>query len=201
MPDGIYNPLDKRNLAESTANALLARPAGPLPPPAGFTGAGVYAIYYTGGFPPYRQIAERNRGGRFGAPIYVGKAVPPGARKGGYGLGEAPGRVLFNRLKEHARSIEQAENLTLADFTCRYLVADDIWIPLAESLLIEKFRPVWNRIIDGFGIHDPGGPRAKQERSKWDTLHPGRPMATKLSPNRQTQAEILALLKRELGRE
>lgn len=193
MPEDVYNPLDKRNLAESTANALLARPAGPLPPPEPFIGAGIYAIYYTGDFPGYRRIAEQNRQGRFEAPIYVGKAVPPGARKGGYGLGEAPGRVLFNRLKEHAESIRQTTNLSLADFACRHLVTDEIWIPLAEALLIEKFKPVWNRLIDGFGIHDPGK-RRPQERSKWDTLHPGRPFAERLPRNRRTADELLGLL-------
>lgn len=196
MPEETYNPLDKRNLAESTANALLARQVGPLPPPEPFTGAGIYAIYYTGDFPGYRRIAERNRAGRFEAPIYVGKAVPPGARKGGYSLGEAPGRVLFNRLKEHVESIGQTNNLNLADFACRYLVTDDIWIPLAEALLIEKFKPAWNRIIDGFGIHDPGR-RRPQERSKWDTLHPGRPFAKRLPQNRRTTKELLGLLDTE----
>jgi len=200
VPEDVYNPLDKRNLAESTANALLARPAGPLPPPQPFAGAGIYALYYTGDFSGYRRIAEGNRERRYAVPIYVGKAVPPGARKGGYGLGESPGEVLFRRLKEHAKSIQQSENLSLADFTCRYLVTDDIWIPLAESLLIEKFKPVWNRIIDGFGIHDPGGGRRQQERSKWDTLHPGRPFAKQLRPNKQNVEQILATLRAKLPR-
>jgi hypothetical protein len=53
--------------------------------------------------------------------------------------------VLFRRLNEHAQSIAQAENLELSDFSCRYLVVDDIWIPLGESLLIEKFAPIWTR--------------------------------------------------------
>ncbi|MGH7774240.1 MAG: Eco29kI family restriction endonuclease, partial [Candidatus Binatia bacterium] len=157
-------------------------------------------IYYTGNFPGYRRIAEGNREGRFEAPIYIGKAVPPGARKGGYSLGESPGDVLFKRLKEHAKSIEQSENLNLADFTCRHLVTDDIWIPLAEALLIEKFKPVWNWIIDGFGIHDPGSGRYQQERSKWDTLHPGRPFAKRLRLNRHTSEQILSKLKAELHR-
>lgn len=95
MPEQSYNPLDKKNLAESVANALLARPVYSLPPPDRFVGAGIYAIYYVGGdLPSYRRIAELNREGRFAAPIYIGKAVPPGARSGGYGLGEAPDRVL-----------------------------------------------------------------------------------------------------------
>ena len=72
------------------------------------------------------------------------KAVPAGARKGGFGLDVPPGQVLYNRLDEHAQSIEQAKNLNLADFQCRYLVVDDIWIPLGEAMLISKFVPIWN---------------------------------------------------------
>ena len=90
MPEQPYNPLDKRHLAESVANALLGRAIYPLPPPEPFVGAGIYAIYYIGNFPSYGRIAEPNREGRSEAPIYIGKAVPPGAQKGEYGLGEAP---------------------------------------------------------------------------------------------------------------
>src|SRR5581483_9031715 len=104
MPDQPYNPLDKTHLGESVAKALLDQPVVPLPPPQVFVGAGIYAIYYAGDFPAYRLIADRNRDNQWGAPIYVGKAVPAGARKGGYGLGEAPGEVLFRRLREHAES-------------------------------------------------------------------------------------------------
>lgn len=57
---GIY-PLDKRNLGESVAGALLERPVGPLPPEQKFIGAGIYAIYYIGDFQPYNQIAQQNR--------------------------------------------------------------------------------------------------------------------------------------------
>ena len=31
------------------------------------------------------------------------------------------------------RSIEEASNLDIADFHCRYLIVDDIWIPLAGA--------------------------------------------------------------------
>ena len=101
-------------------------------------------------------------------------------RKGGFGLGLDPGQVLFKRLCEHANSIDQATNIDLQDFRCRFLVVDDIWIPLAESLLIEMFLPLWNRKIDGFGNHDPGKGRYEQQKSAWDVLHPGRPWADKL---------------------
>lgn len=186
MPDDAprippFNPLHKKNLGESVAEAMLLKPVVPLPPPP-FIGAGIYAIYYVGDFPLYRDLAKRNKNGKFSWPIYVGKAVPAGARKGGFGLGEDPGQVLFNRLREHAGSIEQAKNLKLGDFHCRFLVVEDIWIPLAESLLIEMFSPPWNRKIDGFGNHDPGKGRYNQQRSAWDALHPGRSWAEKLQP-------------------
>lgn len=177
-----FNPLNKTNLGESVADALLQQPIGTLPPQDAFIGAGVYAIYYEGNFSLYDDIAELNRDGRYGWPIYVGKAVPAGARKGGYGLGADPKQALFKRLAEHAISIGQAENLRGEDFLCRFLVVDDIWIPLAESLLIEMFSPLWNKKIDGFGNHDPGQGRHKQRRSAWDEIHPGRPWAAKLQP-------------------
>jgi hypothetical protein len=191
-PKGItpYNPLDKTRLGESVAEALLRQPAGLLPPEEPFLGAGIYALYYIGPFDLYGPIARRNEQGQFGWPIYVGKAVPPGARKGGYGLGEEPGPVLFKRLGEHAGSIERARNMELADFFCRYLVVEDIWIPLAESLLIEMFSPLWNRKLDGFGNHDPGQGRYNQQKSPWDVIHPGRPWAEKLRSSSVPESSI-----------
>jgi len=187
-----YNPLDKLHLGESVAKALLVRPMVALPPEEPFAGAGVYALYYVGHFPAYQKIAEKNRDNQWAAPIYIGKAVPPGARKGGYGLGELPGEVLYRRLREHAESIQQTMNLLLDDFRCRYLVVDDIWIPLGESLLISTFTPVWNQKLDGFGNHDPGKGRYNQQRSLWDVVHPGRPWAAKLQPNHRSLEDILA---------
>lgn len=185
-----YNPLDKKHLAENVAQKLLERPVDKLPPEEPFVGAGLYAIYYVGKLELYAPIARANAGDAFAQPIYVGKAVPPGARKGGYGLGEDPGQVLFNRLREHAESIRQAKNLDLGDFRCRYLVADDIWIPLGEALLIERFRPLWNKQLDGYGNHDPGSGRYKQQRAPWDVIHPGRGWAERLQPSRRPAEEI-----------
>jgi hypothetical protein len=102
--------------------------------------------------------------------------------------------VLFRRLNEHAQSIAQAENLRLADFFCRYLVVDDIWIPLGESLLIERFAPVWNSTVEGFGNHDPGSGRYKSQRPLWDMVHPGRPWANRLRDNRRSAQHILDTL-------
>jgi hypothetical protein len=93
-------------------------------------------------------------------------------------------------LGEHARSIKACGTLKLADFFCRYLVSDDIWIPLGEALLIEKFQPLWNVLIDGFGNHPTGKRRAAQFRSRWDTLHPGRAWAAKLPANPETPEKL-----------
>lgn len=184
-----FNPLDKRHLGESVGLAMLRRPTTPLKNLVSFEGAGIYAVYYTGAFPAYAPMTERNRDGRFEAPIYVGKTVPKGARKGG-DLDANPGKVLYNRLAQHARGIEEATNLDLGDFFCRYLVVDDIWIPLGESLLIAKYSPIWNTLIDGLGNHDPGKGRHAGLRPRWDVLHPGRPWAERCQPRAETPEQI-----------
>lgn len=166
-----YNPLDKHNLGASVAAAMLAAPIHALPPEP-FIGAGVYAIYYRGNFHPYQRLAALNRDA-FSVPIYVGKAVPAGARKGGLGMNVDHGLALYNRLSEHYASISKAVNISEVDFVCRYLVVDDIWIPLAESMLIEQYKPLWNICIDGFGNHDPGRGRYQQQKSPWDCIHKG----------------------------
>ena len=184
-----FNPLDKQHLGESVADALLLTETQPLPPEP-FIGAGVYAIYYTGSFFAYIQLSKINQDGQFRCPIYVGKAVPPGARKGGLGLGVEHGQALFKRLVEHAESIKAAQNLEITDFHCRFLSVDDIWIPLAESMLIERFKPVWNRLLDGFGNHDPGKGRYQGMMPLWDCLHPGRVWAKRLQPCASTPEQL-----------
>lgn len=184
-----YNPLDKRNLGENVAKTMLSMPTHTLPPEP-FIGAGVYALYYRGDYEPYRRLSDLNREA-YTTPIYVGKAVPAGARKGGLGLDVDHGLALYNRLSEHATSISCARNLKLNDFVCRYLVVDDIWIPLAESMLIEQYKPLWNRCIDGFGNHDPGKGRYQQQKSPWDCIHEGREWAARLKPNSATVSELL----------
>ena len=184
-----FNPLDKTSLGSSVADALLARPALPLGELETFRGAGVYAIYYCGKFKPYATLAALNTDGEFRSPIYVGKAVPEGARKGGI-LDSKPSRVLFKRLAEHAESIRSAGNLNVDDFQCRFLVVDDIWIPLGESLLIARFSPIWNSLVDGFGNHDPGSGRHGGMRPRWDVLHPGRSWAAKCQPRKESARDI-----------
>lgn len=187
-----YNPLAIPNLGKSIADALLEQPVSPLPP-SFFSGAGVYVIYYYKGNHPL-YVRESTKG----VPIYVGKAVSKGARKGLTVTGETESQSLFKRLSEHAESIRQGADLDLADFSCRFLSVDDIWIPLGESLLINKFRPIWNVKIDGFGNHAPGSGRSQQKKSPWDVLHAGRPWANTLTGATKsleaTRAEIEAYI-------
>jgi hypothetical protein len=156
------------------ADTLLRVAVRPLSDTGQLIGAGVYAIYYTGAFVAYTSMTARNADNNFGQPIYVGKAVPRGARKGGLGFDAGKGKALRDRLNQHAGSINEAINLDLTDFYYRALTVDDIWIPLGENVVIEKFQPLWNRVIDGFGNKTPGKGRATQKRSSWDVLHPGR---------------------------
>jgi hypothetical protein len=198
-----YNPLDRKNLGRSVADAMLVSEPAPLRSLPKFRGAGIYAIYYTGDHPAYEEIAKRNRAGHFMLPLYVGKAVPAGARKGHFGEGVPPGYVLCNRLREHEDSIKLAEahpssTLKLDQFWCRFLVVEDIWIPLGESLLIAKFSPLWNKLLDGFGNHDPGNGRYQGLRPRWDVLHPGRHWADKCKPRPETAAAIQSELQAHL---
>lgn len=185
-----FNPLDKKNLGASVAEAMLNRPVVPLGDIPAFRGAGIYAIYYTGKFPSYTILSEHNSKSKYRAPIYVGKAVPAGARKGASLAASTATRALSSRLAEHAESVKAASNLDINDFHCRYLVVDDIWIPLGESLLIAKFAPVWNSLIDGFGNHDPGNGRYQGKRPRWDVLHPGRAWASKCQPRQESLPDI-----------
>lgn len=201
-----YNPLDKIHLGESVATALLRKERIALGSLPRTEGAGVYAIYYEGDFAPYSAMVRHNQTAELKVPIYVGKAVPKGSRRGG---GEATvtstgelvipiTHALFNRLVDHADSIRASTNLKIDDFKCRFLVVDDIWIPLAESVMIARTRPLWNRVVDGFGNHDPGAGRYQGQRSQWDTIHPGRAWAAKCRPNSLSQAQIEKLIRKQM---
>jgi hypothetical protein len=174
-----------------------------------FAGAGLYTIYYKGALPLYREIAPPARA-LGDIPIYVGRAQPRGSRRGIVeSLNATTSQaVLYDRLRQHAASIERVEGyfrsqkvegLRLEDFACRHLVADEIWVPLGEALLIAHYRPVWNVVVDGFGNHAPGGGREGQRRSPWDEIHPGRDWAFRLAPARQSADEIEQLVRAHLA--
>ncbi len=206
-----YDPLSYENLARSVVGALMEREPEGLPPGQPFAGPGVYALYYQGPFEAYQPLASPG----CERPIYVGKAIAPGGRKGrgadgaeeslplfqGYPEQPKPageGMPLFHRLCEHAKSLEQAENLALADFRCRYLVVMPVWVTLAERFLLSHYKPIWNSLVDGFGNHDPGSGRGAMRRPRWDILHPGRPWAARLTAA-ETPMEVLAAIEAFFG--
>ncbi|MFH7324855.1 Eco29kI family restriction endonuclease [Aeromicrobium sp. JJY06] len=206
-----FNPLDMEHLGESVGNALLSSTPVCADQMSSFTGAGVYAVYYVGDAPPYEALGAANADvptGGVGVPIYVGKADPPGGRKG---LNVATSsKKLYERLHEHRRSVTQAKNLECEDFYFRWLVVEPIWVPLGETVLLQKFAPVWNSVLDGFGNHAPGSGRDKGELSLWDTLHPGRnstprgqidPVywADTYKPNSKSQSEVMDLVRAHLA--
>lgn len=143
-------------------------------------GTGVYALYYTGQSRLYTPLYEMNRL-EFSQPIYVGKAVPRGWRQGRL---QEPTNELYRRLCDHTNSIEQANNLDLSDFHCRFMILEDAaadMIGTVEAALIRHYFPLWNSTVDGFGNHDPGSGRYEQAVSDWDILHPGRGWAERLN--------------------
>ncbi len=181
-----------------------ATPVYTLPPPDSFVGTGVYALYYMGGSPCnerglYKKIAALNQDKPI-QPIYVGKAVPPGWRSARSRETDAP--VLYRRLREHGRSIQQAINLELESFQCRFMILidteSDLVVPV-EAELIRRYTPIWNTVIDGFGNHDPGSGRYNQAKSEWDVLHPGRPWAARLRGESPSLTQVVDKLRQALS--
>lgn len=151
-------------------------------PPEKFNGAGVYAIYYRGDFGLYETLSTLNHNS-LSIPIYVGKAVPQGWRTGRVAGEGTENLNLHGRLREHAANIRLAENLKIEDFPCRFMIlggAETDLISPVEAELIRLYRPLWNYVVAGFGIHAPGKGRNDQARSEWDVLHPGRGFAARL---------------------
>jgi hypothetical protein len=201
LPELVYNPTDPETFAEAIGNKLIVQDERPLPvlESVRFYGSGLYALYYKGNFDAYAPIRGT------ATPIYVGKADPPKAAK----TPKEQGDKLWSRLREHANSIKEVEdrcgkmglkdNLKLSDFGFRYLVTASGWQIAAEAHLISLFRPIWNKetgVVQGIGKHGDASETRANERSRWDTLHPGRDWATHEGnkPNRLSVVEIKALV-------
>lgn len=185
-----------RSVVREAVDFFNKTPVHSLPPPERFAGSGVYALYYLGRFQAYSSV-PRLTSPDFVLPIYVGKAVPKGWRTGRSVTSDEP--ELYRRLSEHQRSIQEATNLRVKDFRCRFMVLReeeaDLVVP-TEAELIREFSPLWNSTVSGFGIHHPGGGRYGQAPSEWDVLHPGRSFVRKLTGRaakvRDITAEIAA---------
>ena len=76
------------------------------------------------------------------------------------------------RLKKHATA--WPPSLRLKEFKCRYMLVDEIAVPLGEAPVVASFKPIWNVLIEGIGSNVEGGGRKETARSVWDILHPGR---------------------------
>lgn len=60
-----------RSVVEEAITFFNTTPVHELPPPDGFVGTGVYALYYTGSFDLYSRIVSLNRKSKT-QPIYSG---------------------------------------------------------------------------------------------------------------------------------
>lgn len=201
LPELVYNPTDPDTFAEAIGNKLMVQDERPLAEldSLRFYGTGIYALYYHGSFDAYARIRGT------ATPIYVGKADPAKGAK----TPQEQGDKLWARLREHAGSIGEVEsycmknaidgNLKIKDFGFRYLVTASGWQAAAEAHLISLFRPIWNketRVVQGLGKHGDAAETRANERSRWDTLHPGRDWATHEGnkPNRLSVEQIKALV-------
>jgi len=187
-----------RSVVHEAVSFFTSTPIHRLPPPDRFSGTGVYGLYYLGEFELYSKIADLNRETCV-HPVYVGKAVPWGWRTARVTDSDAP--VLYQRLREHARGIQQALNLRIDDFRCQFMilagVESDLVVPV-EAELIRRYKPLWNSVVDGFGNHDPGKGRYNQARSEWDVLHPGRPWTERLTGESPHLEDVVAKVQRLL---
>ena len=175
MPE-LYDSFTYETLMAGIVIRFERQPLMSLAEEISIQGPGIYSLFYNGAHEAYKSISQTSR------PIYAGKAIPPGSRRGDEG--DVRARVLQRRIREHQVSIREAENLEVEDFAFRSLAVVPAWINLSERAVIQHYRPVWNACLDGFGDHNPGSGRLSGERSWWDTLHPGRTWADSLQDNK-----------------
>lgn len=166
-----------RKIALDAVAHFVIGPVESFPPSVPFVGGGVYALYYLGNFPLYKDI-RLTEVTSDSVPIYVGKSNPSGWRTAR--ISTTDKKNLYGRIREHYKNVVAAENLDPKDFKVRHMVLDGDEAGLigpVEAALIKKFQPLWNTVIDGFGNHTPGEGRFDQAGSGWDVLHPGRAWA------------------------
>ena len=193
----IFKSPELANLLKDSIRFFNGTPVYELPPPERFDGSGVYALYYTGESNYYNTIAETNRLA-YDLPIYVGKAISPGGRRG-VATNDKPSSSLYGRLYEHAGNIHQVKNLNKKDFHCRFMIIpydEEGLISPIEAALIKLYNPLWNSKVDGFGNHTPGAGRFNQAKSSWDVIHPGRAWADKCTGKHVAKSTILAEIKK-----
>jgi hypothetical protein len=185
--DQPFDPLSVENVGVTLAGELISRRLHRLPLAHGFAGPGVYALYYVGHHPAYKKLRALDKG-KCRYPVYIGKAAGENAKQG-FRVTTTNEKKLYGRIGQHVKSIQQTKNLSIADFRCRYLVLNDAYIALAESVMIRLFRPPWNGM--SLGSNPVGTPRMSGKESLWDSLHPGRIGRPKGSIARAKEAATL----------
>lgn len=186
QPPTTLDPYQPDVLGRLIGETMQEQPRHPLASLRDFYGSGVYALYYRGDHPAYGALRHTN------TPIYAGKADPPTPLAA---TPEDQGLRLSRRLREHAKSIRAALNLSIDDFDYRFLVVKSGLQKAAEDYLLNYFRPIWNqRACSGFGKHGDDPRIRSNTRSEWDTLHPGREWASRAgnTPNPKTHEQIIA---------
>lgn len=191
VPTGVFDPADPKVVGRIVALAFLAQPRLSLEAIGDdrFYGAGVYGLYYTGNYAPYKPIVSKEH------PIYVGKADP--ATQTAKTVRDQ-GEKLASRLKDHKKSVTKADNLRASDFECRILVVASGYQDAAEKHLINLYKPVWNKetkIAYGIGKHGDAPTTRGNKRSPWDTLHSGRNWAIGTTKDQLSADAILLKLK------
>jgi hypothetical protein len=179
MPRATFDPGDPKVVGRMVSLALIAQPLVALTDIQPAYGSGVYAIYYRGQHPLYRNISGSE------TPIYVGKADPANDDAS---TTREQGAKLTARLLEHAGTIGVAEGyaanlpphlsaIYLRDFVCRRLVCATNAQLVAEKHLIRTFWPIWNsetKACWGMSKHGDSAATRANKRSPWDVIHPGR---------------------------
>jgi hypothetical protein len=163
-----------------------------------FNGNGVYALYYDGDHPLYKEYKAWNKKS-LQFPIYIGKAIEPkknssqSKSKTNKADNDENVKGLFKKIKEQYRNIAKVKNLNPGDFYFKALVVDTNYPSVADAIegaLVNHYQPLWNTCIDGFASHNPGKTRSKQSPSDWDVLHPGREWVKSLTGKSKDSRKI-----------
>lgn len=162
-----FDPLSTRDLTQFICERFEREKLRPLDCDLPrFEGSGLYAIYcIREGTDLYEPLISLS------IPVYVGKSHTSNSAIGN--SVETP-ESLWGRVRQHQQSIDAAHNLQLRQFGVRLLRTPDVHCDLGENGLRVGYRPVWNRILTGFGSNEQGSSTRRSARSKWDTVHTGR---------------------------
>lgn len=190
-----FAPFSNLELRSQLNDYIAAGPIVPLRDIPRIKGGGAYLLLPRESRPTryapalFGPLVERNRRDPGSGVAYVGKAIPPGGRKG-QGDG-ADGAYISQRVRNHIVTLDQT-GLRPEDWDFRWVVCGDGMDPvLVENWLVQKYQPVLNVCLEGLGNNDPGNGRRNQARSPFDTVFPGRPWADKLPPVSHQRRQML----------